>query len=279
MEKGMSTVEIVTLIEERVDARRHKDWDTADGIRDKLRSKGVQVYDPEKKWEVPADGRKGSWGRGGPQHQQHNGQQLPREYPAPPVAPLPWPPLLIPPPLAPAPPDIFPMLLPQPPLPFGAGASSVPVMPTEVIECLLDLREQHRRLKNFTAADQIRDVLITHSVFIHDRDGKWDATDGRAGKIPKFGVDASSLLGSSVARSSALPPPGGSRPSSGAAAAQSLPLTKSDIEEMLHQRELFRANRDYTSADNLRNVLRARGVIILDKERRWKYKDLEGQIL
>ena len=43
MEKGMSTVEIVTLIEERVDARRHKDWDTADGIRDKLRSKGAQT--------------------------------------------------------------------------------------------------------------------------------------------------------------------------------------------------------------------------------------------
>ena len=43
MEKGMSTAEIVTLIEERVDARRHKDWDTADGIRDKLRSKGAKT--------------------------------------------------------------------------------------------------------------------------------------------------------------------------------------------------------------------------------------------
>eukprot|EP01048_Picozoa_sp_COSAG05_P014640 COSAG05_NODE_1678_length_4291_cov_649.414122_3_plen_81_part_00 len=50
-------------------------------------------------------------------------------------------------------------------------------------------------------------------------------------------------------------------------------VSNEEIEELVGQREQHRANKDWASADRVRDDLRARGVDVFDKERTWKTTD------
>mmetsp|Transcript_43254 Transcript_43254/g.123742 ORF Transcript_43254/g.123742 Transcript_43254/m.123742 type:complete len:222 (-) Transcript_43254:105-770(-) len=50
---------IINMLIDREKARIDRDWSEADRIRDELRSKGIEVYDKERRWEAK-DGRVGS---------------------------------------------------------------------------------------------------------------------------------------------------------------------------------------------------------------------------
>ena len=53
--------EIADLIGEREGARRNKDWQTADGIREELQRRGFRLDDATKMWSEERAGRRGSY--------------------------------------------------------------------------------------------------------------------------------------------------------------------------------------------------------------------------
>ena len=61
---GMSESDIERLLQDREDARRGRDYDSADRIRDELRAGGVNIDDKESTWRTN-DGRSGTYGKGG----------------------------------------------------------------------------------------------------------------------------------------------------------------------------------------------------------------------
>ena len=61
---GLSESDIERLLQDREDARRGRDYDSADRIRDELRAGGVNIDDKESTWRTN-DGRSGTYGKGG----------------------------------------------------------------------------------------------------------------------------------------------------------------------------------------------------------------------
>ena len=59
---GLSTEEIVALVEQRETARREKAYARADAIRSDLRSHGIELFDVEREWRA-SDGRRGATDR------------------------------------------------------------------------------------------------------------------------------------------------------------------------------------------------------------------------
>lgn len=60
---GVDESQVDRLLTERVAAKRSREYDTADKIRDDLRAMGVEVADKERTWRVRGSG--GGGGRGG----------------------------------------------------------------------------------------------------------------------------------------------------------------------------------------------------------------------
>jgi len=60
----MPTDEIESIIADRENARKNRDWDTADQLRDQLRNGGVNIEDRDRAWST-RDGRSGTYGGGG----------------------------------------------------------------------------------------------------------------------------------------------------------------------------------------------------------------------
>jgi len=56
----LNDVDIQEMIREREEARKQRDWDRADGLRDDLRSKGVELDDKESIWRT-SSGRSGTY--------------------------------------------------------------------------------------------------------------------------------------------------------------------------------------------------------------------------
>eukprot|EP00411_Alexandrium_monilatum_P014398 CAMPEP_0175272072 /NCGR_PEP_ID=MMETSP0093-20121207/46238_1 /TAXON_ID=311494 /ORGANISM="Alexandrium monilatum, Strain CCMP3105" /LENGTH=452 /DNA_ID=CAMNT_0016566853 /DNA_START=1 /DNA_END=1359 /DNA_ORIENTATION=+ len=60
IECTLSDVDIQEMIREREEARKQRDWERADGLRDDLRSKGVELDDKEGLWRT-SSGRSGTY--------------------------------------------------------------------------------------------------------------------------------------------------------------------------------------------------------------------------
>ena len=138
---------IHALLAERLEAKKSRDFDKADRMREVLRSAGVEVYDREKRWRAlpPANGM----GVPPPAHHHAHHQQ-----PPPPHA--------------------------MPPAPTGGSQyyrrqhdDHKPV-DIRAVEALLDERSHCKMQRNFARADQIRDALRQqHNVEVHDNERTW----------------------------------------------------------------------------------------------------------
>eukprot|EP00965_Chrysotila_dentata_P182728 6033340-Pleurochrysis_carterae.AAC.3 len=55
---GLSTAEIISMLEQREAARKERSYERADALRATLRAHGVELMEGEKEWRA-ADGRRG----------------------------------------------------------------------------------------------------------------------------------------------------------------------------------------------------------------------------
>ena len=108
-------------------------------------------------------------------------------------------------------------------------------------------REEARRIKDFAASDLKREELRAAGVDVFDKDRCWKTNDGRQGMI---GVSVEAHL-----------------------AGTTQAMSEADIDARLQQREQARAQKDWATADKLREELRARGIEIFDQTSMWKASD------
>ena len=99
---------------------------------------------------------------------------------------------------------------------------------TEII-IKIEEREKARAAKDFTTSDRKRDELRAAGVDVFDKQRLWKTNDGRQGRI---GVSAAAHLHAGKA-----------------------PLTEFDIEQQLVVRERARAQKDWPTADRIREEL------------------------
>eukprot|EP00808_Paulinella_micropora_P023246 g8498.t1 len=110
----------------------------------------------------------------------------------------------------------------------------------EEIKALIQQREDARRDKRWQEADQLRDQLKDLGVQLHDKDKIWKTAEGHVGVIPAWSGDPSRNTKEG--------------------------LTSSAIQVFAQAREAARKRKDWDQADQIRNELKAHGVMIYDKE-------------
>eukprot|EP00929_Paragymnodinium_shiwhaense_P110947 TRINITY_DN782_c0_g2_i1.p1 TRINITY_DN782_c0_g2~~TRINITY_DN782_c0_g2_i1.p1 ORF type:complete len:406 (+),score=120.54 TRINITY_DN782_c0_g2_i1:78-1295(+) len=114
---------------------------------------------------------------------------------------------------------------------------------TAWIRNLVLQREQARAQKNFAESDRIRDELKQQGVEIYDKEKTWkQESTGLQGCVLGYGQ-------------------AGKGP------------TDTEINTLIIEREKAREHKDFPKSDMIRDELKAQGVIILDKEKRWKSRD------
>jgi len=109
------------------------------------------------------------------------------------------------------------------------------------IKYLVQMREQARAAKDWAQSDKIRDDLKEIGVEVYDKEKMWRAKSGASGCIIGY-------------RGSAGP-------------------TDMEISALVVQREKARQSSDYSTADQVRDELKAAGVEIYDKEKVWRASD------
>lgn len=124
------------------------------------------------------------------------------------------------------------------------GASSAMISESEIVQFLVT-RDRARANKDWTTADSIKTLLRDKGIEVWDKDKMWKAKDGREG---------------SYAYALETPAPAGS-------------ISEFEIAQYLKQRDVARAGKDFTAADQIKNFLRASGIEVWDKERTWKDKN------
>ena len=132
----------------------------------------------------------------------------------------------------------------------GAGsltASAACTLSDSEIIGKINEREEARRIKDFAASDLKREELRAAGVDVFDKDRCWKTNDGRQGMI---GVSVEAHLAGSTQA-----------------------MSEADIDARLQQREQARAQKDWATADRLREELRARGIEIFDQTSMWKASD------
>ena len=128
----------------------------------------------------------------------------------------------------------------------GQAVGACELSDTEII-IKIEEREKARAAKDFTTSDRKRDELRAAGVDVFDKQRLWKTNDGRQGRI---GVSAAAHLHAGKA-----------------------PLTEFDIEQQLVLRERARAQKDWPTADRIREELRARGIELYDSQSLWKASD------
>jgi cysteinyl-tRNA synthetase len=138
-------------------------------------------------------------------------------------------------------------------IPIGAaGAGSITagaactLSDAEIITKINE-REDARGKKDFATSDQKREELRAAGVDVFDKDRCWKTNDGRQGRI---GVSVEAHL---------------------AGATQA--MGEAEIDARLQQREQARAQKDWATADQIREELRARGIELYDQTSMWKASD------
>uniref|UniRef100_A0A7S0PYQ2 Cysteinyl-tRNA ligase anticodon binding domain-containing protein n=1 Tax=Coccolithus braarudii TaxID=221442 RepID=A0A7S0PYQ2_9EUKA len=130
-------------------------------------------------------------------------------------------------------------------------ASELLAIPTtDEIRALLAQRAEARASKDWQTADNIKEDLRNRGVQVHEERGAWGGTfrtrDGRCGS---FSTDSAGALTMDVS------------------------LGTEVIISELERRHTARKDRDWNTADNIKNYLKANGVLVLDKEGIWKTND------
>lgn len=141
------------------------------------------------------------------------------------------------------------------------------------IMSILSRRDDAKALRDFPTADKIRSELRARGIEVYDKDREWRAEDGRRGAFPPApGSSGHPPPQSSVSvgtkRSREAEPGEGAESMSEGAALE--PLAETEIVRLLGLREGARRDKDWATADSLREQLRRHGVEIQDKERLWR---------
>jgi cysteinyl-tRNA synthetase len=205
--------EILALVDERIKARVLRDYTKADAIKAELKDKGVSTYDKECIW-IACDGRKGSFavasgGLGG----EHLSGAFEQHHTTPSLV------------------------------------STRGLFSNAHIDVLVAQRGRARAARDFTAADRIHAELRRNGVEVWDKEGRWNASDGRQGVMcVGCGHDGGSMITSAA-------------------------LMTPQIECLVAQRERARQSRDFMAADLIKEQLRQHGVQVWDKERIWRASD------
>lgn len=301
----LSDAEIREQVDMREEARRGRDFDMADRIRDSMRSQGVELKDKESVW-MTATGRSGSYS-GGPAGGTIHGSEIRKlvaererfraeqDFDAAD--------------------EVRDQLRQRGVELFDnektwrskdgqhgiiiTGGHEVNCRYSEVeIKIRIAQREEARSDKNWEQADSIRDELRRNGVELLDNQKRWSTTDGRhgnyadatrgsdpgrhgaighraaiGGPMPRSATPLTPSVGTQYARF-AGPPPGGDLGSSFSGASLSgASLSDASIAALVYGRELHRDQRDFQGADAIRVDLRAAGVEVWDKNREWKASD------
>lgn len=246
---GVSEVEILRLVAERESARQARRFAESDGIREQLRSMGVELYDKEREWRAN-DGRRGVLFTAGAvqcslsdyeitalvasredarttkdfsradnvrDDLRRSGVELDDKTRT-------W--------------------------RTGNGRSgsyngqTTTMLTESEIRSLVADRERARANQDFSSADDIRSRLSSLGVELFDNQRIWRSNDGRQGVIVTGGVE--------VSRCS---------------------LKDSDICARVQAREDARHQKDFSRADTLRDELRRMGVELIDADHRWQTMD------
>lgn len=132
----------------------------------------------------------------------------------------------------------------------GAGsltaAAACTLSDAEIIATINE-REQARSVKDFATSDLKREELRGAGVDVFDKDRCWKTNDGRQGRI---GVSIEAHLS------------GGKEG-----------MSEDEIDARLKEREQARAQKDWATADQIREELRARGIELYDQTSLWKASD------
>eukprot|EP00656_Telonema_subtile_P029307 TRINITY_DN32459_c0_g1_i2.p1 TRINITY_DN32459_c0_g1~~TRINITY_DN32459_c0_g1_i2.p1 ORF type:complete len:404 (+),score=96.17 TRINITY_DN32459_c0_g1_i2:1262-2473(+) len=143
---------------------------------------------------------------------------------------------------------------------MGGGGGMGGGAPDGDIQLLVDQRDDCRRNRDWDAADEIRGILRGKGVQIEDQSKSWTGPDGTGGQV-----------------NGGAPPyvssqPAGQRP-------RNAPWRRGQdsgdnvdgrrVENMLRDREDARKNRDFNTADGIREELNNMGVRVDDQMREW----------
>lgn len=154
------------------------------------------------------------------------------------------------------------------------NGSAVCKLATVEIQGLIQQREVARRSRDFVTGDALRDQLRNAGVNLRDNDNSWSTHDGRRGSYAGEGVSA----GGGVAPGSegTVPAPFvGDSDGAAAAATAAAGLapgakpTQEQIQQAVCQRETARKSHDWSTADAMREQLRAWGIHLNDTEKEW----------
>jgi len=132
-------------------------------------------------------------------------------------------------------------------------------------------REQARSSKDWAQADVLREKLRVMGVALFDKTSRWQANDGRCGRIPTWteieqgGGGGAGTQGATADVVASNIPTLISGPT-GTQGEEALAYIKS----LVLSREQARAAKDFDSSDRIRDELKNMGVDLLDKEKMWR---------
>eukprot|EP00808_Paulinella_micropora_P026691 g5743.t1 len=129
----------------------------------------------------------------------------------------------------------------------------------EEIKALVQAREDARKDKDYSKADEIRDKLKSLGVSLYDKEKVWKTANGEVGIIPAWDVEHK--------KSSEVPTAAGGA------------LNTKAINFLVQAREVARKQKDWGKADKIREQLRSHGVSIYDKDGMWKASDGRTQLI
>ena len=226
------------LLSERIAAKRSRDYDTADAIRDQLlQDFGVGVYDKERTWRTGASaGGSGQKFGGGGRRQQggRRGGSRDRDFG----------------------PNGHDYELSDD---AGANASS---LSEDEIHAMIAERLQAKLGRDFQTADRIQYELLNSGVYVHDGMKEWRADGVPFGDFAGQGGRPGRTQGSISDRN---------RPYNKSEYSLEVEgTTDEDIRALVEERSKYKSFRDYLNADRIRDdLMELHNVFIDDRLREW----------